>query len=524
MNNDRAEISGSTFAVLSDKFNPHAPLTISEVPSLDTGFYNEMLSTLCSESKYDDDKWIVDLLFSDRYISRGHRTIIFTNCDQTYVQDYKQYALRQLLCRKTVHSVIGGIIAVNQFASFLDGKPIIETNEADIQDYYSYLFGSNHADMTLKTRKKKWIETKYFMSVMEYDSIRIMMEKYNIQKNGKYAKADRYIPEDIAIQLDIIMKRNPYIPIAYQFIYWTLRLLVNRISEVLNCKDDCLKRFSSDTYTISIPTYKQEGPYLSTVRMIYIKDDGIGSMYIDIVKRAIDNAKQYDGRELNLLCYKPYLKSEWDPEEKELKYETRCSEHWNVVGLQEFNTFLKKLCVCYQIKDEDGKTYSPSSHFFRHNSISDRLNSGIFRDVDVQAMSFHANTQMINRAYYHADAEKQNENDTVYFKGRIINCSDRRIQKLLEKPYAMKIRDLGICSDSRGCNKEKSKCLFCDHMTPDYDNLGIYVEQRDAWLKKKELAVSTSNADYELLCDQWINGYNAVITKIMSFIEKEESI
>ena len=62
-------------------------------------------------------------------------------------------------------------------------------------------------------------------------------------------------------------------------------------------------------------------------------------------------------------------------------------------------------------------------------------------------------------------------------------------------------------------------------MTPDCDKLDEYINSRDEWIKKKQLALETRNKDYENLCDQWISGYNLIIRRVENFIsQKSESI
>lgn len=513
----------NVFISLPDKCLPDKPIIITSGKHPNNDRYDELLCTFSSVSKYDETTWLIDRMFTERYFANGERRISFSKCDSRYVAVIKQYTLSQLLNHTSIHAIQGAIHSINIFFSFLSGKAISETSEINIQDYYQYYFGNNHINLALKTRIKHWVETKYFLSVMEYNNIRLMMEKYNTPHISRYVKAPRYIPEEIAIQIDLIMKRNNYIPSVYKFMYWTLRLIPNRFSEVLNCQDDCLKQLTDTLYTISIPTYKQEGPYQQTVRVIYIKNEDVGKMYIDIVKETIKAAKQIDNRKMNLICYQQSSKRIWDPSVQEMRF-IPVNNCYHIVSLTQFNKFLANLCQFYNIQDQNGYIYKPTSHCFRHNATSDRINSGLFRDVDVQALTFHANTEMINKAYYHSPSD-QYENDSVYFKGRIIKCDDNKVQQVLRKPYAITIRGLGICSDSRSCNKNKSQCLFCSHMTPDCDKLDEYINSRDEWIKKKQLALETKNKDYENLCDQWIDGYTLIIRKVENFISKKsESI
>ena len=67
----------------------------------------------------------------------------------------------------------------------------------------------------------------------------------------------KYIPESIACKLDEVFKKEE-IELHIRCVYWILRLIPSRISEVLAMKINCVKPYNGN-YVIFIPTWKQNG-------------------------------------------------------------------------------------------------------------------------------------------------------------------------------------------------------------------------------------------------------------------------
>ena len=154
--------------------------------------------------------------------------------------------------------------------------------------------------------------------------------------------------------------------------------------------------------------------------------------------------------------------------------------------------------------------------------MSDRINSGIFRSIDVQGLTHHQSTAMIDQTYTHPDVMTMAESAPIIYRGRIIQTSDeRKINQLLDRPYAKRIYRLGVCSDVRKCDKDKSECLRCKYLIPDANDLEYYELELQDWKSKKESAQLIGNDIFEELCADWIASYEVVINRILNVLTNE---
>ena len=113
------------------------------------------------------------------------------------------------------------------------------------------------------------------------------MNKFILESYPEKTTSDKYIPDEVVKKLDLRMKQED-IPLAYKTVYWILRLIPNRITEVLSMKVDCLKQIDDNTYILSIPTFKQAGQYhKGSVKLIEIKYESMGKFLIDLIKEQI---------------------------------------------------------------------------------------------------------------------------------------------------------------------------------------------------------------------------------------------
>jgi len=162
----------------------------------------------------------------------------------------------------------------------------------------------------------------------------------------------------------------------------------------------------------------------------------------------------------------------------------------------------------------------------RHNAISDRANSGIFRLTDISYLTGHHNTQMIEQTYTHPDPQlliervkELNGEAPIVFEGHIINSNDeKRYSKIMERPFAKQIHNLGICSDIRDCGKDKFICIGCSYLLPDYDNLDNYKMELETWKQKLEIAEKSSNIYWSDNCKNNILLYESLIIRIINAI------
>ena len=187
------------------------------------------------------------------------------------------------------------------------------------------------------------------------------------------------------------------------------------------------------------------------------------------------------------------------------------------------NRFFARLCEYRGLLDEHGEPYSPTTHQFRHNAISDRMNSGLFRAIDLLPLTAHHNTKMIEQSYTHTSVKDLRKDDPVVFRGRIVNTDDpARFDRILSKPFAKRVHRIGLCSDARGCSADSSRCLRCSYLVPDADDLDYYQSELDDWRSKQEKALSCGNDVFAELCGAWIDAYKTLTQRVLSAISGED--
>lgn len=174
-----------------------------------------------------------------------------------------------------------------------------------------------------------------------------------------------------------------------------------------------------------------------------------------------------------------------------------------------------------------------TSHMFRHNAITDRLETKLFRPIDLRPMTLHANEQMVNKAYHHKNTEeiiKQSQDieekitgETVLFKGKIVNSlDDKAFEPFLRNKFAFSLNHMGICADSRACDKDKLQCFNCKYFIPNCDDLGYFKEQLEEWHKKLIIAEKIKNDNYTENIKYNISLFENVIKKIEKQLAKGE--
>ena len=313
------------------------------------------------------------------------------------------------------------------------------------------------------------------------------------------------------------------IPLVYRCVYWMLRLIPNRITEVLSMTVRCLKQLSADTYTLTIPSFKQSGPYVpSDIKLIEVRYEGMGKLLVDLVAAQRDEVVSHLGSDAELLFTSRTYRLMRDPKTGGRRYKPH-GPAFEPKNLENCNHFFSRLCEYRGIVDEHGEPYSPTTHQFRHNAISDRMNSGLFRAIDLLPLTAHHNTKMIEQSYTHTSVKDLRKDDPVVFRGRIVNTDDpARFDRILSKPFAKRVHRIGLCSDARGCSADRSRCLRCSYLVPDADDLDYYQSELDDWRSKQEKALSCGNDVFAELCGVWIDAYKTLTQRVLSAISGED--
>ena len=459
--------------------------------------YLALLPLLGSNIRFEEDVWVCDKRI--RSVSEPMKllNIRFSAIPPHYRELVKYYVLLRLLQGDSVRTVRSRTNRLSSFLKFLNeicSAPLL--SECDIRTaakLKEYLDASNLADSTIRDI---WREANSLFRTMNgFDGVSCKNPfAYNL-----YAKPEKldfkYIPDKVAEKLDGIFRREE-IDLHIRLIYWLLRLIPSRISEVLGMTIDCVKPYNGK-FVLFIPTWKQNGGNIEPVlRSIHMENTGIAGYLLELLRSqqsVASGLQEYlpESKRGYLFTYR-----------RVLHYNSgRASQPGRLQNVLPavVSYHFKRICHQYDVRGECGEIYNLTSHQFRHNGITDRLEAG-FTPEQIADMTGHHGNAMIWNAYSHLDLKpktilqkqkyvldelKSPGNPYILFGGRILHMEELLEKRLLKNLRAHKVPG-GICGDVTGCKSDMWNCLECGHFIPDTDQLPYFREQAAAWLEKSE--------------------------------------
>jgi integrase len=450
--------------------------------------YRDFLLSLSDDIRFDDDIWICLKRLRGAHETPCNVSIYFTNTPAEYKYMTKYYAILLLIQGKSVSSVHREVYSVNHFLRFMEDDDICKINVLTASRFKEYLDSKGIAEAT---RAKAWSDAGRFLTLMNgYDDMTLKNPLGDNIYQYERLHDNKYIAEHIAKQLDRAFK-NGKIPLHIRCVYWLLRLIPSRISEILGMNIDCVKPFDGH-FCIFIPTWKQSGGYREPImRVIHVNDKGMGGYLLALLREQQKTSLIYqeyinDGKKGSLFTYRRQKKN------------TAINRYSVATRICISNNF-KKICGDYGIKDEYGDNYCVASHQFRHNGITDRLRAG-FTLPQIAEMTGHHGTAMIYASYAHMNLfpetliepnlyENQSQDDEkpyILFGGKILNMDAVNESRLLRNLRAHRVPG-GICSDVTRCESGMWGCLSCEQFIPEKEQLPYFEEQVSAWKEKAEL-------------------------------------
>lgn len=470
------------------------------------------VSEFSSLSVYDDDEWVIDKKETQMNFPRAQRTLRFTGLPDAVKEDCRDWTLDQLLIGRNIKGVKASLCAVIYCLRIIDvSGGIWSITERDILALHDKLFDGSRK---VATAIAKWNNLKNFFKHMRYGNLVRIMEGYVLPSVVQKKRRDKYIPEEVTQVLDDMFIGDDQIPLVHRAIYWCMRLYPNRIEEIVSMKKDCLKKISEDRYELTLPVSKTAGnveePEYKRFEIIY---DGIGKYFVDLIQKQIEQSRALlpDTEFLFVsrkICWKRHRGT------TVYGYEETGKKSF-IFHEKTVQMFWWRLSKRLALKDKDGNYVSVTTHKFRHNAVTDRLLSGIFRELDVMQETGHKNTKMIDENYAH---KPEPEERRPAFNGKITD-NVRREQAILRMPYAMRIPGLGICSDNRDCGQGMAKCLKCEHVQIDPGMIDYMRHEYDIWQEKLEKVTKIGNGSYARICREWIDAYEVAFDRL----EKEEN-
>ena len=231
------------------------PVVLSSTVSVTDEQAAKMLADYCSASSFSDDVWQADKVKPDKNVKPSSRNIYFTGISNEHLKkEAKRWALTRLVkgrAPSTIDKDING--AIGRYAGFIPSscESFAEAPPDALVAFHTCLF-SGEQSVSLDNRLHRWNTLKAFARESGFTDISSAMQRFVLERApARVKKEDKYIPDEVADQLDVIFMRDG-IPLVYRCVYWMLRLIPNRITEVLSMTVRCLKQLSADTYTLTI--------------------------------------------------------------------------------------------------------------------------------------------------------------------------------------------------------------------------------------------------------------------------------
>lgn len=456
--------------------------------------YRLFVSELGNHAVFEDDTWICDKRIRSGAEPKNYHHIYFAGVPETDREAVKYYAVLRILQGDVIRTVRSRITKLSPFFKFcnqIQQENILQCSTLTAAYFKEYLEQGGYA---VKTKNSTWQEVSAFLNMMNGFYGTRGRNPFSINPYSGTVKLDyKYIPDDVADRLDRTLK-NEDIEIHLKCIYWLLRLVPSRISEILGMKIDCIKPYNGH-YVLFIPTWKQNGGHIEPMyRSIHLEMEGMGGYMLELLQKQQVAANDLQSRLPALK--KGYLFAY----QRVLHYKRGGNARNGVVNVMQIGTVryqFKRICGQYQIRDQDGEIYNLTSHQFRHNGITDRLAAG-FTLEQIADMTGHHGNAMIWNSYAHLDlkpeaiVKKQNyvlkepekpEAGYVLFGGRILNMEDALEKRLLKNIRAQKVPG-GICGDITGCKSDMWNCLECDRFVVDSGQASYFKEEAKRWEEK----------------------------------------
>lgn len=266
------------------------------------------------------------------------------------------------------------------------------------------------------------------------------------------------------------------IPLVIRLTYFLLRLIPNRISEVLSISLECLSYPDLGLFSISIPTSKETSLHIPLYKQyVFFMDGKIESIFYRLLREQQDAVRSCTG--LNAT---------------DVDYLLFDAAKGRALTVNDFNAFLDKFIHEHHIFDENGDFPAVTSHHFRHVCIGERLRSGIYSPEQTMKEANHSNVDVTLSYGYmseHDEAKHLGEitavvlsdNFKVAVQGNTVphqRVSAARYDRLQnDTAYIRIIPGCGLCSDSK-CIPQYEKCAFCECFTPDKLYLEYFTESR----------------------------------------------
>jgi len=310
------------------------------------------------------------------------------------------------------------------------------------------------------------------------------------------------------------------IPLQYRTVYMLLRLISNRISEVLFMPIDCISYPDVDTFSISIPTQKAAPYHIPEYKQYPKKLSGIEEGYL---YRCLCELQQYaKSQQKRLAC-----------QHQDLLFVSSTGK--KIIAASDINSYFRLFCDQYSIKDSSGKPAFITTHDLRHTAIVERLKYGIISPYQAMRESNHSSlSQTLGYGYasVHDETERLTEISKNVLRDNALfpvdsnevkprNLPPKKFIALRDDPNTRLLLDGSICL-SMSCVPGFETCSKCDFFQVDsvyqapLENYITILSDRSTALKSKG-----GNPDTITFIEHQIDVYTNMLNIITGCAESE---
>ena len=272
-------------------------------------------------------------------------------------------------------------------------------------------------------------------------------------------------PDQCVIEsLDVLFFDLSYdIPLPIRCVYLLLRLIANRIGEILAMDCDCISYPQDEVFAVAIPTYKETQYHT----LQYAK-------YNLFLPGFCEN--------ILFLCLREQQERVKDiqPDSEKVKNYLFLKGIGNLLSEYEFNNYLVQLIDKHRILTADGLPATVTSHDLRHIDVVERLASSEFSEQEVRDECNHHSllqTYAYGYASEHDEAVRVKEFSSAIAQSQFgmtqsEECTEPKVfsliryNRLLSAPQTRELPGYGICAD-QACTPRFELCFHCDDFRPN---------------------------------------------------------
>ena len=307
----------------------------------------------------------------------------------------------------------------------------------------------------------------------------------------------------------IVLNGTEDIPPVKRLCYFMVRLIPNRISEVLGMDRDCLSYPDLGLFAVRIPTSKETAMHIPVIHDYNFSMAGeIEQVFYTLIQQQRDCLAQLSDADV---ADSDYLF--FDP------------ARGKVISDSDFNQFLAGLISKHRIRNADGSYPVVTSHMFRHVTIGERLRSATYEPEDAMVEANHTSLEMTLSYGY------QSERDEAKHLGSIAasvldselgvahdapvctaprEISSAKFSRLQAAPFTRVLPGMGLCQNA-SCHPQYVECIKCSSFNVDpffleyFEATREIIQERLETLQKKGATKEAIAFEYEQL--EVVNAY-----------------